>query len=142
MKVTFDGSYGIPSSVSHPAAARHRSGRGGRGGAGAAARQWREGRGGGWLLHREPFFSRASLRRIRSGDCRRRRDLELIGGSEPQPPDLAVMNMIVMIFVILFCAQMIVNVNFVTGLNSDPPSQVKVTCDGFYLQSVKGYIYH
>uniref|UniRef100_A0A0D3FVW5 Uncharacterized protein n=1 Tax=Oryza barthii TaxID=65489 RepID=A0A0D3FVW5_9ORYZ len=96
MKVTFDGSYGIPSSVSHPAAARHR----------------------------------------------RRRDLELVGGSEPQPPDLAVMNMIVMIFVILFCAQMIVNVKFVTGLNSDPPSQVKVTCDGFYVQSVKGYIYH
>ncbi|EAZ30744.1 hypothetical protein OsJ_14807 [Oryza sativa Japonica Group] len=51
MKVTFDGSYGIPSSVSHPAAARH---------------------------------------------------------------------------------------SFVTGLNSDPPLQVKVTYDGFYLQSVKG----
>uniref|UniRef100_A0A0E0IMK5 Uncharacterized protein n=1 Tax=Oryza nivara TaxID=4536 RepID=A0A0E0IMK5_ORYNI len=30
---------------------------------------------------------------------------------------------------------------FVTGLNSEPPSQV-ITCDGFYLQSVKGYIYH
>uniref|UniRef100_A0A0E0P969 Uncharacterized protein n=1 Tax=Oryza rufipogon TaxID=4529 RepID=A0A0E0P969_ORYRU len=32
--------------------------------------------------------------------------------------------------------------SFVTGLNSDPPLQVKVTYDGFYLQSVKGYIYH
>uniref|UniRef100_A0A0D9ZKU3 Uncharacterized protein n=1 Tax=Oryza glumipatula TaxID=40148 RepID=A0A0D9ZKU3_9ORYZ len=112
MKVTFDGSYGIPSSVSHPAAARHRKW--------SVMKVTFDGSYGMPSSVSHPAAARHSLRRIRSGDCRRRRDLELVGGSEPQPPDLAVCD----------------------GSQFRPPSQVKDTCNGFYLQSVKGYIYH